>query len=176
MHAYLPPDPSLCLSTLYPSTYLSKSRYLMYPSLHIVNPFRSSSLSAPASLLSLLELVILLGLSILVTPQLFCGSHLTSVSPRHRQVNGVRVDLPAEVLPSVTVRRNPDGSVLVHQKSGVQVQLGTSGQLTVMVSRDHAGMLCGACGNFDGEPTNDKYHSNEDTTVEHWRAQDFSPW
>nr|XP_019606872.1 PREDICTED: IgGFc-binding protein [Rhinolophus sinicus] len=105
----------------------------------------------------------------------FQGGLVTVTARKGVWVNGVRVDLPAEVLPSVTVRRNPDGSVLVHQKSGVQVQLGISGQLTVMVSRDHAGMLCGACGNFDGEPTNDKYHSIEDATVEHWRAQDFSP-
>lgn len=98
--------------------------------------------------------------------------------PHHyHQVNGLRVDLPAEVLTSVSVSRNPDGSVLVQQKAGVRVQLGTNGQLAVMVSNDYAGMLCGACGNFDGDQTNDGHDSQgNNTEVESWRAQDFSPW
>ncbi|KAM5210177.1 IgGFc-binding protein [Hipposideros larvatus] len=105
----------------------------------------------------------------------FRGGLVTVTPHKGVWVNGLRVDLPAEVLPSVSVRRNPDGSVLVHQKAGVQVQLGTNGQLTVMVSSDRAGMLCGACGNFDGDQTNDGHNYEGSTTVEHWRAQDFSP-
>ncbi|XP_059522530.1 IgGFc-binding protein [Myotis daubentonii] len=109
---------------------------------------------------------------------IFFQDGLVTVTPNKGVwVNGlrVRVDLPAEVLTSVSVNRNPDGSMLVQQKAGVRVQLGTNGQLTVMVSRDHAGMLCGACGNFDGDQTNDGHNSQGNTTVEHWRAPDFSP-
>lgn len=91
-------------------------------------------------------------------------------------MNGLPVDLPAEVLASVFVRRNPDGSMLVQQKAGVQVQLGTNGQLAVMVSSNHAEMLCGACGNFDGDQSNDGHEPQGNTTMQHWRAQDFSPW
>ncbi|KAG8506063.1 IgGFc-binding protein, partial [Galemys pyrenaicus] len=91
-------------------------------------------------------------------------------------VNGLRVDLPAELFASVSVSRNPDGSVLIKQKAGVQVQLWPSGQLTVMVSNDHAGMLCGACGNFDGDKANDGYSSQGKTAMEKWRAKDFSRW
>ncbi|XP_003505295.2 IgGFc-binding protein-like isoform X1 [Cricetulus griseus] len=90
-------------------------------------------------------------------------------------VNGLRVDLPAQVLTSVSVRRLPDGSVLVHQKAGVQVWLGTDGQLNVMVGDDHVALLCGACGNFDGYPNNDIRQSQGKTPMEKWRAQDFSP-
>ncbi|ELK30313.1 IgGFc-binding protein [Myotis davidii] len=110
---------------------------------------------------------------------IFFQDGLVTVTPNKGVwVNGLRVraDLPAEVLTSVSVNRNPDGSMLVQQKAGVRVQLGTNGQLTVMVSRDHAGMLCGACGNFDGDQTNDGHNSQGNTTVEHWRAPDFSPW
>ncbi|XP_023988423.1 IgGFc-binding protein [Physeter macrocephalus] len=89
-------------------------------------------------------------------------------------VNGLQVDLPAEVLTSVSVSRNPDGSVLVQQKAGVRVQLGTDGQLAVVVSDDHAGTLCGACGNFDTDQTNDGRDSQKEATLENWRAQDFS--
>lgn len=76
----------------------------------------------------------------------------------------------------MSVRQNPDGSLIVHQKAGIQVQLGTNGQLTVMVNSDHAGLLCGACGNFDGDQTNDGHNYEGSTTMEHWKAQDFSPW
>lgn len=118
------------------------------------------------SLFLLLELLVLLGVSILVTLCVFLN---------HHQVNGLQVALPAEVLTSVSVRQNPDGSVLVQQKAGVQVWLGTNGQLAVMVSSDHAGKLCGACGNFDGDQTNDG-HDSQKATLESWRAQDFSAW
>ncbi|XP_036130509.1 IgGFc-binding protein [Molossus molossus] len=103
---------------------------------------------------------------------------VTVTSNKAVWVNGLRVhivDSPADVLTSVSVSRNPDGSVLVQQKAGVQVQLGTDGQLNVMVNNDYAGTLCGACGNFDGEQANDRHDSQEITTVKHWRAQDFSP-
>lgn len=104
------------------------------------------------------------------------ASPLCSPPHHYHQVNGLQVDLPAEVLTSVFVSRNPDGSVLVQQKAGVWVQLDTNGQLAVMVNSDHAGMLCGACGNFDGDQTNDGHGSQGNTAVESWRAQDFSPW
>ncbi|XP_021107375.1 IgGFc-binding protein [Heterocephalus glaber] len=90
-------------------------------------------------------------------------------------VNGLRVGLPAEVLTSVSVKRGSDGSILVHQKEGVQVRLGSDGHLDVMVGDDHAGMLCGACGNFDGDRTNDLDDSQGETVMEKWKAPDFSP-
>ncbi|XP_023101598.2 IgGFc-binding protein [Felis catus] len=105
---------------------------------------------------------------------IFFQDGLVTVSPKKGVwVNGLQVALPAEVLTSVSVRQNPDGSVLVQQKAGVQVWLGTNGQLAVMVSSDHAGKLCGACGNFDGDQTNDG-HDSQKATLESWRAQDFS--
>ncbi|XP_027475704.2 IgGFc-binding protein isoform X2 [Zalophus californianus] len=70
-------------------------------------------------------------------------------------VNGLHVSLPVELSASVSIYKNPDGSVSVNQKAGVQVWLGGKGQLAVMVSEDHAGKLCGVCGNFDGDQTND---------------------
>ncbi|XP_051018734.1 IgGFc-binding protein-like [Acomys russatus] len=101
----------------------------------------------------------------------FQDGMMTVIPSKGVWVNGLRVDLPANVLTSVSVRRLPDGSMLVHQKAGVQVWLGKDGHLDVMVSDSHAAMLCGACGNFDGDQANDVQ-----TSMENWRAQDFSPW
>ncbi|XP_062031948.1 LOW QUALITY PROTEIN: IgGFc-binding protein [Lepus europaeus] len=84
-------------------------------------------------------------------------------------VNGRQVDLPADVLTSVSVTRNSDNSLLVHQKDGLWVWLGADGQLTVTADSTRAGQLCGACGNFDGDPTNDK------SVTESWTAPDLSP-
>lgn len=124
-----------------------------------------------------LECVVLLGVSTVVTPQLSTGSGLTLVLVYlHLQVNGLPVALPVDVLTSVSVSQTSDGSILVQQKAGVSVWLGTDGQLTVAVSDDHAGALCGACGNFDRNPTNDLGDSQEDTDMDKWRAPDFSPW
>ncbi|XP_045702795.1 IgGFc-binding protein isoform X1 [Phyllostomus hastatus] len=105
----------------------------------------------------------------------FQGGLVTLTPNRGIWVNGLRVDLPAEVLTSVSVSRNRDGTLLVQQKAGVRVQLGSNGQLVVMVGSDHAGILCGACGNFDGNKSNDGHDSQGNTAVEQWRAQDFSP-
>lgn len=100
---------------------------------------------------------------------------VTVIPSKGAWVNGLRMDLPATVLTSVSVRRMPDGSMLVHQKAGVTVWLGKDGLLDVMVGDDLAAMLCGACGNFDGDQTNDAYGSQGKTPIEKWRAQDFSP-
>ncbi|XP_069856968.1 IgGFc-binding protein-like [Dipodomys merriami] len=105
---------------------------------------------------------------------IFFQEGLVTVTP-HKGVwvNGLRVDLPANVS-SVSVSQSPD-SILVHQKEGVQVRLGTNGQLAVMISDSHTGLLCGACGNFDGDQNNDLPNSLGKTVMEKWRAPDFSP-
>ncbi|XP_006901006.1 PREDICTED: IgGFc-binding protein [Elephantulus edwardii] len=108
---------------------------------------------------------------------IFFQNGLVTVTLNHGVwVNGLRVTLPAEVLTSVSVNQSPDGTVLVHQKAGVQVSFGTNGNLAVMVGNEHAGMLCGACGNFDGDQSNDGHDTQEKKEMEVWRAWDFSPW
>lgn len=114
-------------------------------------------------------------MSSLATTMTIQDGLVTVIPSKGAWVNGLRVDLPATVLTSVSVRRMPDGSMLVHQKAGVTVWLGKDGLLDVMVGDDLAAMLCGACGNFDGDQTNDAYGSQGKTPIEKWRAQDFSP-
>ncbi|NP_001158127.1 Fc fragment of IgG binding protein like 1 precursor [Mus musculus] len=105
----------------------------------------------------------------------FQDGMVTVIPSKGTWVNGLRVDLPATVLTSVSVRRMPDGSMLVHQKAGVTVWLGKDGLLDVMVGDNHAAMLCGACGNFDGDRNNDVHKNQKTISIETWRAQDFSP-
>ncbi|XP_045148926.1 IgGFc-binding protein [Echinops telfairi] len=104
----------------------------------------------------------------------FFRDGVITVTPNHGVwVNGRRVDLPADVLTSVSVSLALDGSVVLKQKAGVQVTLGTNGKLLVMVIDERRGMLCGACGNFDGDQTNDG-HDSQKPAMEKWRAKDFS--
>ncbi|XP_055002412.1 IgGFc-binding protein [Sorex araneus] len=103
----------------------------------------------------------------------FFQDGLVTVTPNKGVwVNGVRVNLPAKVLTSVSVTLQPDGSVVVEQKGGVRVQFQRSGKVDVMVGEKHAGMLCGACGNFDGNQANDK--PQDQAQLESWIAPDFS--
>ncbi|XP_052023765.1 IgGFc-binding protein isoform X1 [Apodemus sylvaticus] len=107
---------------------------------------------------------------------IFFQDGIVTVTPSNGVwVNGRRVDLPATVLTSVYVRKMPDGSMFVHQKAGVKVWLGKDGHLDVMVGDNYAAMLCGACGNFDGDRGNDVRKYQKTISVETWRAQDFSP-
>ncbi|XP_010612839.1 IgGFc-binding protein [Fukomys damarensis] len=114
------------------------------------------------------------------TVHIFFQDGIVTVTPNKGVwVNGLQVltsvSVTAEVLTSVSVTRTPDGSTLVQQKSGVQVRLGSDGRLDVMVDDDHAGMLCAACGNFDGDRTNDLHDAQGETVMEKWKAPDFSP-
>ncbi|XP_074075051.1 IgGFc-binding protein [Macrotis lagotis] len=89
-------------------------------------------------------------------------------------VNGQQITLPANVLKSVSIHKTADGSLQVDQEGGVHVQLSPAGKLDMRVNEALAGKLCGACGNFDGDQTNDVQNSKE-KALEGWEAKDFSP-
>ncbi|XP_056652070.1 IgGFc-binding protein [Monodelphis domestica] len=89
-------------------------------------------------------------------------------------VNGQQVTLPTKVLTSVSVHKSADGSFQVRQDGGIHVQLSPTGELSITVDEAHAGKLCGACGNFDGDQTNDMDPSGK-AALDGWRAKDFSP-
>uniref|UniRef100_A0A7N4P0N7 VWFD domain-containing protein n=1 Tax=Sarcophilus harrisii TaxID=9305 RepID=A0A7N4P0N7_SARHA len=78
---------------------------------------------------------------------------------------------PAPLLGSGGLRR--PALVQVRQERGVRVWLSPAGELHVAVDEAQAGKLCGACGNLDGDQSNDGQDAG---ALRGWEAQDFSPW
>ncbi|XP_030069242.1 IgGFc-binding protein [Microcaecilia unicolor] len=96
-------------------------------------------------------------------------------------VNGRQVQLPITVLESVTVR-TVGNVIMIEQSDKMQVHFSISGEMKITVSETLASALCGACGNFNGDNSDDlklqdgKMANGLDEVMGYWRAQDFSGW
>ncbi|XP_069460993.1 IgGFc-binding protein-like [Ambystoma mexicanum] len=94
-------------------------------------------------------------------------------------VNGQQVVLPANISESVMVTVEEEG-VVIEQASRVQVRLSKSGEVTIKVTEALGNTLCGACGNFNGEASDDltlvdqKVAVDMSEVISYWRARDFS--
>ncbi|XP_069057211.1 IgGFc-binding protein-like [Pleurodeles waltl] len=94
-------------------------------------------------------------------------------------VNGQQVELSTNVSKSITVSIVEDG-VIIEQASRVKVHLSLSGEVSVKVSETMVNALCGACGNFNGESSDDltlvdrKVAADISEVIKYWRARDFS--
>ncbi|XP_029432085.1 IgGFc-binding protein-like [Rhinatrema bivittatum] len=94
-------------------------------------------------------------------------------------VNGRKVQLPAQVSTSVSVKAVQSG-VVIQQPNSMQVLLSTTGQVTVTVSSTLANATCGACGNFNGNSSDDLNLSNGNSgsdisqVIGSWMTPDLS--
>ncbi|XP_014381451.1 IgGFc-binding protein-like [Alligator sinensis] len=94
-------------------------------------------------------------------------------------VNGRLAPLPAQVSDAVSVSESK-GKVTIAQNSGVRVQLSSSGDVTVTVAKGLASQLCAACGDFDGDASDDlqlpggRIAGTITEVIQAWRARDFS--
>nr|XP_033818518.1 IgGFc-binding protein-like [Geotrypetes seraphini] len=94
-------------------------------------------------------------------------------------VNGQKVQLPVKVSDSVSVIAVEKG-VMIRQSDKVQILFNTNGEVTVNVNQNLAGVLCGACGNFNGNSSDDLTLSNGKTgqsiseVVNSWNALDLT--
>ncbi|XP_026981824.1 zonadhesin isoform X15 [Sagmatias obliquidens] len=79
---------------------------------------------------------------------------ITLLKGRHTLVGGQRVTLPA--IPSKGIFLTPSGrSVQLQTAFGLRVRWDGDQQLSVSVPSTYSGKLCGFCGNYDGDSSND---------------------
>ncbi|XP_075462277.1 IgGFc-binding protein-like [Ascaphus truei] len=111
---------------------------------------------------------------------IFLRNALVTISKeKEAWVNGRSVSLPAQVsgLLSASIR---EAIVLVQIGSDLRIVLSESGELTLRVAQGLSNSLCGACGNFNGQSSDDlqvpggKTASDFLGLVASWRALDFS--
>ncbi|KYO24640.1 hypothetical protein Y1Q_0021924 [Alligator mississippiensis] len=93
-------------------------------------------------------------------------------------VNGRSTQLPVQVSETVSVSES-QGTITITQAAGVQVQLSSNGEVTVMVKKTLANQLCAACGDFNGNASNDlqlpsgKIVGTITEIIDSWKARDF---
>ncbi|XP_051901332.1 alpha-tectorin-like [Pristis pectinata] len=102
------------------------------------------------------------------------------------QVNGTAVSLPTSVATVANISQ-VGGDVLVVTMNQVEVRFDGQGSLFVKVGSLYANSLCGMCGNFNGDPTDDKvtpsgwtarndsgFGNSWETANSSWRCEDDS--
>ncbi|NXJ01595.1 FCGBP protein, partial [Psophia crepitans] len=94
-------------------------------------------------------------------------------------VNGVPATFPVEVSSTLTITET-QGTTHITQTPEVHIVLSPAGEVTVTVTKDLSKQLCGFCGNYDGDTTNDlqgpdgKLVANVVAAAKAWRAPDFT--
>ncbi|XP_069040703.1 IgGFc-binding protein-like [Lepisosteus oculatus] len=99
---------------------------------------------------------------------IFLGLSLIRIQDRTVQVNGRRVTLPVSLAAGVSLRENGAGALVVKRGLEIEVQLSPSEDVTVVLSLWYVGKTCGACGNYNGSPSDDLVGSNS------WVAKNFT--
>ncbi|KAM4652253.1 IgGFc-binding protein-like [Discoglossus pictus] len=94
-------------------------------------------------------------------------------------VNGHAVTLPTRISRSLSLS-SVEGGVVVKSGSDMELQMMETGDLTIQVSQDLTGALCGACGNFNRQRFDDLQVPGGQTVnniydfIASWRSRDFS--
>ncbi|XP_020671291.3 IgGFc-binding protein [Pogona vitticeps] len=108
----------------------------------------------------------------------FREASITLKNNNRAWVNGRSVKLPYQVSKDISVRELKNG-ILVDRASEVQVHLHLNGEVTVKVKEMFAEKLCGPCGNFNENGSDDLRLPNGDFSVNiaevlhAWNAKDF---
>ncbi|XP_075462775.1 IgGFc-binding protein-like [Ascaphus truei] len=94
-------------------------------------------------------------------------------------VNGHAVELPAQVSSSLSVS-SVKGALVINSGTDMELVMSESGELTLHVSPELTGALCGACGNFNRQISDDlqgargKPAATFSEFIASWQACDFS--
>ncbi|XP_039181579.1 IgGFc-binding protein-like [Crotalus tigris] len=117
-------------------------------------------------------------LSVVKAVHVFFGEAVITLKKNNRiWVNGRSVNLPYKVSKRLTLSKDQDG-IVIDRASDVQVYFSLDGGVTVKVKDILPEKLCGPCGNFNGDPTDDWKlpHGESEHTAEvlyAWKAKDF---
>ncbi|XP_067399060.1 IgGFc-binding protein-like [Emydura macquarii macquarii] len=83
------------------------------------------------------------------------NSHIVLERGKAVHVNGIRTRLPAQLGTVAKVLRQKN-MLTVRAKANVEIQFNGASSLFVRVGPEYRNQLCGMCGNFNGDPTDDK--------------------
>lgn len=95
-------------------------------------------------------------------------------------VNGVPAPIPSQLSPNLSIRRSQSW-ISVTLNPHLEVTLNPKGEMTVTVTMEPNGELCGVCGDYDGDPNNDLRGPDGKPVLDYgamakaWRAPDFTP-
>ncbi|XP_041082055.1 IgGFc-binding protein-like [Polyodon spathula] len=107
------------------------------------------------------------------TLHIILGQTMITVQKENVWVNGRPVTLPVDVAIGISVSPDPSDGVVVRQGSEVEIGFSSTGDVTVKImSSWYSGKLCGACGNLNGDAS-DEVNSNGPLNSS-WIARDFS--
>ncbi|XP_019353974.1 IgGFc-binding protein-like [Alligator mississippiensis] len=101
------------------------------------------------------------------------NAHVVLERGKAVHVNGTRMRLPAQLGPSAEIVRLKN-LLVVRAGGSLEVQFNGASSAFVRVGPEHRRGLCGMCGNFDGDPTDDKVLP--DGTPAHDDAQFGNAW
>ncbi|KAJ6663588.1 hypothetical protein lerEdw1_009667 [Lerista edwardsae] len=110
----------------------------------------------------------------------FKGAFIAVQGQKEAWVNGLPVPIPSKVGESVTLDLDSQGIIL--RLSQVKVILSSEGGAMVMITPALAGKVCGACGNFNDNQTDDMMGpgglelSSVEGLLVSWIARDFTHW
>ncbi|XP_041082394.1 IgGFc-binding protein [Polyodon spathula] len=115
-----------------------------------------------------------------VTVYVFFGNtHIAVNNEQQTWVNGKKVTLPTKLENEILVHIS-NKLIIIERKSSVQVTYSITQEVTVTVSADLANKVCGACGNFNGNESDDmtlstgKISINFQEVINSWKAMDHS--
>ncbi|NWI16424.1 ZAN protein, partial [Crypturellus soui] len=90
------------------------------------------------------------------------GSQISLLKNKKVNVNGSRRNLPVFIEKKIIIQSS-GGYVLLETDFGLWVRYDGNHYAEVSVPSDYSGLLCGLCGNYNGDPNDDNIKPNGDT-------------
>lgn len=90
------------------------------------------------------------------------GYQISMLKSKKVNVNGSRMNLPIFIEKKISIQ-NSGSYVLLETDFGLWVRYDGNHYAEVSVPSDYSGLLCGLCGNYNGDPNDDNIKPNGDT-------------